>query len=111
MPLSIITRNKELGGTALSSQDLSLLTRLAQDGAVKPPSISTTHSGANYFMFTPTPSGGKLIPTKREIYEKAMAIVSSIRQGQYLANKYAIRSPGAVLYKLKENSKLGKATT
>lgn len=111
MPLSIITKTKELGGTALSDPDIMLLTRLAQDGAVKPPSISTTYSGDNYFMFTPTPSGGKLAPTKREIYEKAMAIVSSIRQGQYLANKYAIRSPGAVMYTLKENLQLGKATT
>lgn len=111
MPLSIITNTKEIAGTAVSDEDIALLTRLAQDGAVKPPSISTTYSGDNYFMFSPTPSGGKLAPTKREIYEKAMAIVSSIRQGQYLANRYAIRSPGAVLYTLKENLKLGKATT
>lgn len=111
MPLSIIASSKEIAGTAVSDEDIVLLTRLAQDGAVKPPSISTTYSGDNYFMFSPTPSGGKLASTKREIYEKAMAIVSSIRQGQHLANKFAIRSPGAVLYTLMNNLKLGKATT
>ena len=40
-----------------------------------------------------------------------MAIVAAIRQGQFLSRKYAIRSPGAVLYTLKNNLKLGKATT
>ncbi len=62
-------------------------------------------------MFTPTPGGAALVPTKRDIYEKAMAIVAAIRQGQFLPAKYAIRSPGAVLYTLKRDLKLGKATT
>jgi hypothetical protein len=40
-----------------------------------------------------------------------MAIVAAVRQGQFLPQQYAIRSPGAVLYTLKTNLKLGKATT
>ena len=48
---------------------------------------------------------------KRDIYEKALAIVSSVRQGQFLPKQFAIRSPGAVLYTLKNNLRLGKATT
>jgi len=73
--------------------------------------IETTYSGKNHFIFTPTPSGAALSPGKREIYEKAMAIVAAVRQGQLLPRAYAIRSPGAVLYSLKSNLRLGKATT
>ncbi len=41
-----------------------------------------------------------LTPLKREIYERALAIVSAVRQGQLLPNRFRIRSPGAVLYTL-----------
>jgi hypothetical protein len=111
VPLSIIQKNKEVGGVKLSDEELNLLLRLAQDGAVKPPSITTRHSGEQFFLFTPTPTGAALAPTKREIYERAMAIVAAVRQGQFLPKRYAIRSPGAVLYTLKENLKLRRATT
>lgn len=111
IPLSIIQKTKHIGGTKISDEELNLLLRLAQDGAVKPPSITTSHAGENFFLFTPTPAGAALAPTKRDIYEKAMAIVAAVRQGQFLPQQYAIRSPGAVLYTLKTNLKLGKATT
>jgi len=109
-PLRLIEMKGKLGKIDIKPEQISLLKRLAQDGIVKPPSIKTTHAGLNYFMFTPTPSK-VLSPTKREIYEKAMAIVAAIRQGQLLPQQYAIRSPGAVLYKLKNDLRLGKATT
>lgn len=111
VPLSMIRTQKEIAGVKLSDDEMNLLLRLAQDGAVKPPSITTTHSGEQFFLFTPTPSGAALAPTKRDIYEKAMAIVAAVRQGQFLPKHYAIRSPGAVLYRLQENMKLAKATT
>jgi hypothetical protein len=111
VPLSIVQRQHEIAGTELSPDEIQLLIRLAQDGAVKPPSISTSYQGDQYFLFTPTPSGAALPPTKRDIYERAMAIVAAVRQGQFLPHKYAIRSPGAVLFTLKNNLKLGKATT
>ena len=111
IPLAILSKQKEIAGNKISSADINMLKRLAQDGAVKPPSISTTHSGNNYFLFTPTPSGAALAPTKREIYERAMAVVSAVRQGQFLAKEFAIRSPGAVLYKLKTELMLSRATT
>ena len=87
------------------------MVRLAQDGVVKPPKLTTTHAGENYFLFTPTPSGAALAPTKRDIYERAMAIVAAVRQGQFLPARYAIRSPGAVLYTLRNDLKLKRATT
>ena len=78
---------------------------------VKPPTIETPHSGKNHFIFTPTPSSGVLSLGRRDIYEKAMAIVAAIRQGQLLPKAYAIRSPGAVLYTLQRDLQLGRATT
>ncbi len=110
-PLSIIQARKEIAGIKITDDELNMLIRLAQDGAVKPPSITTTHSGEQFFLFTPTPSGAALPATKRDIYEKAMAIVSAIRQGQFMPKQYAIISPGAVLYALKENMGLKKSTT
>lgn len=111
IPLSLVERQKEIGGTKLTSAQVNMLKRLAQDGAVRPPRIDTPHAGSNYFLFTPTPGTAGLAPTKREIYEKAMAVVASVRQGQFLPKQFAIRSPGAVLYKLKTDLKLSRATT
>jgi hypothetical protein len=104
-------KQKKLGEASLDKSQLNLLKRLAEDGLVKPPSITTSHSGENYFLFTPTPAGAALSPTKRDVYEKAMAIVAAVRQGQFLPKQYAIRSPGAVIYTLKRDLKLKKATT
>jgi len=111
VPLSVIEKNKMIGTYELDPGQVSLLTRLAQDGIVKPPSIRTTYSGQNYFIFTPTPAGAALPPTKRDIYERAMAIVAAVRQGQFLPKEYAIRSPAAVIAVLRDRLKLGKATT
>jgi hypothetical protein len=111
VPLSVIQTTKEIAGVSFTDAELNLLLRLAQDGAVKPPSITTRHAGEQFFLFTPTPSGGALAYTKRDIYERAMALVAAVRQGQFLPRKYAIRSPGAVLYTLKRDLKLARATT
>lgn len=111
IPLSLIRKRKEVAGVSLTDDEVTLLMRLAQDGAVKPPSITTSYAGESHFLFTPTPGGAALAPTKRDIYEKAMAIVSSVRQGQFLPRRYAIRQPGALLYKLKNNLRLARATT
>jgi hypothetical protein len=110
-PLSVIEDNLGIGVSSVSQEQIRLLQRLAQDGVVKPPTITTPHAGENYFLFTPVPFSKNLSPTKRETHEKAMAIVAAIRQGQLLPAKYAIRSPGAVLYTLKTNLRLSKATT
>jgi len=40
-----------------------------------------------------------------------MAIVSAVRQGQFLPQKYAIREPGAIIYTLRTELKLRRATT
>ena len=110
-PLTLVEQKNKIGNVNLSSEETQFLVRLAQDGIVKPPSLQTPHAGENFFLFTPTPSGAALAPTKRDIYERAMAIVAAIRQGQFLPRNYAIRSPGAVLYRLRNDLKLKKATT
>jgi hypothetical protein len=110
-PLALIEKYKRIGEVELTDEEVRLAVRLAQEGAIKPPSIASEHAGQNYFLFTPTPSGGAMAPTKREIFEKAMAVVSAVRQGQFLPRKFAIRQPGAVLYTLKTDMKLSRATT
>jgi hypothetical protein len=97
VPLSEVTRTTELAGKKLSLDQITLLQTLAGEGAIRPPSIRTSHSGENYFLFTPTPHGAAMSPTKRPIFEKAMALVSAVRQGQYLAKEYRIRSPYALI--------------
>ncbi|GAA0919894.1 hypothetical protein GCM10009552_40330 [Rothia nasimurium] len=111
VPLSLIQKTGKLGNTNLTKGESDLAIRLAQDGLVKPPSITTSHAGENFFLFTPTPGGAALAPTKRDIYEKAMATVAAVRQGQFLSNKYKINNPAALLYVLKRDLKLGRATT
>jgi hypothetical protein len=110
-PLALIEGAARVDKASISQDQVQLLKRLAQDGMVKPPMIETPHAGKNYFMFTPTPTGAAVSPTKRDIYEKAMAIVAAVRQGQLLPKAYAIRSPGAVLYRLMNDLKLSRATT
>jgi len=105
-PLPLIIKTGEIRGHKLSADEVSLLKRLAQDGAVKPPSITTPERGDAQFMFTPTPGFVKVNPLRRDIYERGLAVVSAVRLGQLLPNKFAIRSPGAVLHKLKSELKL-----
>ncbi len=109
-PLGLIEKTSEINGTKLTEDDVKFLKRLAQDGAVKPPSITTSHAGNNYFIFTPTPGEARLSPSKREIYERAMALVASVRQGQFLPKQYAIKWPVALLRALKRKGYLDANT-
>jgi len=109
-PLSLIQNRCEINGNELSADEIGLLTRLAQDGTVKPPAITTSHNGKNYFMFTPTPGYTKLHPGKKDIFERSMALVAAVRQGQLLPKQFAIRNPYAILKSLK-NTKYLRANT
>ena len=110
-PLGVIETTSHLGETPVVAGQVGLLRRLAEDGIIKPPTITAKGSGTNHFLFTPTPSPSHLAPSKRDVYEKAMAIVAAIRQGQLLPQKYAIRNPKAVLHKLKSDLRLSTPTT
>lgn len=111
VPLAVLERAVANGNSAVTLDEISLLKRLAENGIVRPPTITTPHSGENHFMFTPTPGVGALAGSKREVYERAMAIVAAVRQGQYLPRQHAVRDPAAIIGRLKHYGKLNKATT
>lgn len=110
IPLSVIEATREINQVKITDDEINLLKRLATDGAVKPPIIQTSHSGTNHFIFTPRPGNFKLSRTKREIYERAMALVSAVLQGQYLPKEHAIRNPLAILQALKDRGYLNAST-
>jgi len=106
-PLELIVAQGEINGSKLSADDVVLLQRLAEDGAVKPPSILMPGRDPTRFVFTPTPGFIRVGTLRRDIYEKALAIVSAIRLGQLLPGKYRIHSPKALISKLRSELKLG----
>lgn len=110
-PLSLIEANAKIGNIDVTLDQIALLKRLSQDGVVKPPYVETSYSGKNHFIFTPTPSQVSLSPFKREIYERALAVVAAVRLGQLLPRKYAIKYPDAVIYQLKNELRFKKPTT
>ena len=82
---------------------------MAADNMLKPPTIDIGgHTEA--FMFTPRPGNARLSPGKRDIYEKAMALLAAVRKGQLLPFQYPILKPavllGSLLHKgfLRENT-------
>jgi hypothetical protein len=78
-PLSLITSTGEIGGDRLSTTEVQLVDKLASEGIVKPPTIrfgAKTES----FLFTPKPGGTRLNAANREIYERAMALISAVRK-------------------------------
>ncbi|WP_157837394.1 hypothetical protein [Chryseobacterium sp. P1-3] len=109
-PLSIIEKTKMINGKIVTDEEISLIKRLAQDSIVKPPSITTAHAGENYFLFPPAPGNAKLNISNKEIYERAMALIASVRQGQLLAQRYPIRNPLWILNSLKDTGYLNPTT-
>lgn len=100
-PLSLVTKTKQLGQQDITEDEIKIIVTLAGDGFAPPPSIRTKHAGTNYFIFGPKPGIPRLHPTKRPVYEAAMALVAAVRQGQLLPKQYAIRSPTALLNSLR----------
>jgi hypothetical protein len=106
-PLRIILDQSEIAGVRLDAHELSVIQALAGQGFIAPPAIRTTHAGENHFIFGPQPGNSRLAPHEVQIYRNALAIVSAVRQGQFLAKEYAIRSPGLLLRRFKERGYLG----
>jgi len=105
-PLAKLQKDGELGGVALDRGDLAVAGALAGEGFVPPPAIETSHHGMNFFLFGPRPGPTRLAPTRRPVYEAAMALVAAVRQGQLLPERYSIRSPKALLRSFKEKGYL-----
>lgn len=109
-PLSKLLAEGQLAGVVLDTDELAIVAALADDGFVQPPAIETTHAGRNYFLFAPRPGKGRLPLADREIYERAMALVAAVRQGQFISARFAIRSPVALLEALRDRKSI-KANT
>lgn len=105
-PLSVIERNMELGGTKLTVPQRELLIHLCKEGIFKPPSLEF-NSKKETFVFTPAPGASRLNSANREIYERAMALVSCVRKGQLLADRYRIKMPVRLLEALRDKGYVG----
>ncbi|MCC5979729.1 MAG: hypothetical protein JJU21_16840 [Salinarimonas sp.] len=100
-PLSLALSSGQIGTSILTTTEVQLLTKLTSEGMIKPPTIS--FGGRNEsFVFTPKPGSARLNAANREIYERAMALVSAVRKGQLLAQEYRIKYPLAILRKLRD---------
>lgn len=104
-PLSIIESRLELGGTRLTDAQRKLLFYLCSEGVLKPPSIEFRGTKET-FVFTPAPGASRLNAANREIYERAMALVSCVRKGQLLADRYRIKMPVRLLQSLRSKGYL-----
>jgi hypothetical protein len=108
-PLSKILSDNSIGDTILNQDEQEIFSALIQGGLLQPPAITTTLSGTNHFLFTP-PIGTKQIQVvEKEVYEKSMAIISCVRQGEHFA-KWNIRNPRLVINALLRDGYL-KPTT
>jgi hypothetical protein len=104
-PLSLISSTGEIGGSKLDSAELALVHKLSEEGVMKPPTIKFGAQSQS-FVFTPRPGKTRLNATNREIYERAMALVSAVRKGQLLPNEFSIRSPVRILEVLRDRGHL-----
>jgi len=109
-PISHLEKTKQLGGVALDSDDLAIIRTLAGDGFLAPPAITTEHAGTNHFVFGPRPGKHRVPMNKRVVYEKAITLLSAVRQGQLLSAKYAIRQPLALLRALRGRGSVGASS-
>lgn len=105
-PLQLVDQQKEIGGTKLEPIELALIHKLSEEGVMKPPTIKFG-ARTQTFLFTPPPGSSRMSASNREVYERAMALISAVRKGQLLADAYRIRSPVAILSKLRDAGYLG----
>jgi hypothetical protein len=105
-PLHVILETREIAGHRLDDVELTIVQALAGQGFVAPPAIRTTHSGENHFIFGPQPGVSRLAPHEVQVYRNALAVVSAVRQGQFLARQFAIWNPSLLLQRFKERGHL-----
>jgi len=104
-PLSMVMATGEIGGVKLDVAEQALVEKLSSEGVMKPPTIKFG-SRTESFVFTPQPGRARLNAANREVYERAMALVSAVRKGQLLPDEYAIRLPVRILESLREKGYL-----
>lgn len=105
-PLSLALNQGEIGGKKLTPTQASVMTHLAREGILKPPTILFKKISES-FLFTPQPGRVRLDSANREVYERAMALVASVRKGQLLPDQYKIKWPLSILRALRDKGYLG----
>ncbi|MBC3882680.1 hypothetical protein H8K35_14910 [Undibacterium sp. LX40W] len=100
-PLSVALKQQEIGGVKLTNDVSNMIHKLAQEGILKPPSIKFSTKQES-FLFTPKPGAIRMDAANRDIYERAMAIVASVRKGQLLADVTPIKWPLSILRALRD---------
>jgi hypothetical protein len=104
-PLSLIDRTGEIGGVKLAPSEIAVIHKLAEEGVIKPPTIKFGVKSET-FLFTPRPGNVRLNAANREVYERAMALLSAVRKGQLLPAQFEIRSPLRILEALRDRGYL-----
>lgn len=105
-PISLLKSTGEIGGTKLDSTEQALIDKLSAEGIIKPPTIKFG-SKTQSFLFTPKPGSARLNAANREIYERAMALISAVRKGQLLPNMYRVKMPVRLLESFRSRGYLG----
>ncbi len=108
-PLSMIIASQQVAGQPLTTTQVHLIKLLAAENMLKPPTLEIG-SFRETFLFTPRPGAARLSPGNREIYERAMALLSAVRKGQLLPFSYAINKPAILLNALLRDGYLGANT-
>ena len=105
-PLSLVGATQEIGGVKLSPTEVALVQKLSAEGVIKPPTIKFS-GGQESFVFTPRPGPTRLNAANREIYERAMALISAVRKGQLLPGNYRIKYPLRILEVFRDRGFIG----
>jgi hypothetical protein len=108
-PLSKLMQTQEIGGTRLNADEFEIARIIIHKGLVQPPEITTSYSGTNEFLFTPPLGTNRILVVEKEIYEKAMACISCVRQGEHFG-QWNIKWPRAIINALLNHGEL-KPTT
>jgi hypothetical protein len=104
-PLSLVSSRGEIGGLALSLTEKQVVQKLAEEGIIRPPTIKFGNRTES-FLFTPKPGSARLNAANREVYERAMALISAVRKGQLLPDKFRILMPVRILESLRDKGYL-----
>ena len=105
-PIGLVKSQGEIGGEKLDATEQALIDKLSAEGIIKPPTIKFGRKTQS-FLFTPKPGSARLNAANREVYERAMALISAVRKGQLLADEYRIKMPVRLLEAFRDRGTLG----
>ncbi len=104
-PLVKLVEQKQIGDAKLNKDEFEIARAIIDKGLVQPPEITTSYSGTNEFLFTPPLGTKQIVVVEKEIYEKAMACISCVRQGEHFG-QWNIKWPRAIINALLNTGEL-----